>query len=323
MKRLFKSLLQISAALTTAAVVATSGSALRAEPVTIATAAQGSSTYNIALAVARAASDIGGLDLRPQPYKSTSQGSAFVNDGEVDFGLENAVAIRQAMKGEGRFEGAQMSNLRLVARLQPLRMALAVRKDSGIETLDDLRGKRLPAGFRAAVTGETLISAMLATGGLTYADVENIPVNDFTSMSEAFSAGQIDAYIFVIGTPRDEQVSRTVGGLFPLPFPDDEAAQARMKEILPVGSLGRLQPAPNLVDIEKETVVLQYDYFIYTHAGEDDAVVRAMLESLYSGKDLMTESVASMAWFEPSNMNADLGLPFHPAAEAFFAEKGL
>lgn len=60
---------------------------LRADPVTIASAAQGSSTYNIALAIARAAGDIGGLDLRPQPYKSTSQGSAFVDAGEVDFGL--------------------------------------------------------------------------------------------------------------------------------------------------------------------------------------------------------------------------------------------
>ena len=295
----------------------------RAEPVTIASAAQGSSTYNIALAAARAASEIGGLDLRPQPYKSTSQGAAFVDSGEVDFGLENAFAVREAMLGLGRFESQKMGNLRLVARLQPLRMALAVGKDSGIRSFDDLRGKRLPAGFRAAVTGELLISAMLANGGLSYDDVEKVPVNDFTAMAEAFVAGQLDAYIFVIGTPRDEQVSRTVGGLLPLPFVDGAEAVARVQAILPVASLGRLQPDPSLVDIEKETVVLEYDYFVYTHAGEAEETVRKMVESLHGGKDLMVQSVASMAWFDPARMNANLGLPYHPAAEAFFREKGL
>ncbi|WP_187970599.1 TAXI family TRAP transporter solute-binding subunit [Aquibium microcysteis] len=295
----------------------------RAEPVTIASAAQGSSTYNIALAVARAAGEIGGLDLRPQPYKSTSQGAAFVDGGEVDFGLENAFAVREAMLGLGRFEGQKMSNLRLVARLQPLRMALAVRKDSGIRSFDDLRGKRLPAGFRAAVTGELLISAMLANGGLSYDDVEKVPVNDFTAMADAFAAGQLDAYIFVIGTPRDEQVSRTVGGLVPMPFDDGAEALAKLKDVLPVASLGRLQPDPSLVDIDKETVVLEYDYFVYTHAGEADDTVRRMVESLHGGKNLMVQSVASMAWFDPARINADIGLPYHPAAEAFFREKGL
>jgi TRAP transporter TAXI family solute receptor len=297
--------------------------AVRAEPATIASASQGSSTYAIALAIARASRDIGGIDLRPQPYKSTSQGSAFVDSGEVDFGLENAFALRQAILGEGRFEGAKMANLRLVARLQPLRFVLSVRKDSGIRTFDDLRGKRLPAGFRAAVTGEILISAMLANGGLTYNDVEKVPVNDFTAMADAFVAGKIDAYIFVVGTPRDEEVSRSVGGLFPMPLVDDADAQGRIKEILPVGSLGRIQPDSTLIDITKETVILQYDYFVYTHVGEPDETVRKMLESLHGGRDLMVHAVASMAWFDPKRMNADVSLPYHPAAMAFFREKGL
>jgi TRAP-type uncharacterized transport system substrate-binding protein len=296
---------------------------VRAEPVTIASASQGSSTYNIALSIARASSEIGGLDLRPQPYKSTSQGAAFVDSGEVDFGLENAYALREAMLGLGRFDGQQMANLRLVARMQPLRMALAVRKDSGIRTFDDLKGKRLPSGFRAAVTGEILISAFLANGSLNYDDVEKVPVNDFTAMADAFMAGQLDAYIFVIGTPRDEQVSRMVGGLYPLPLTDGAEGLAKVQAILPVGSLGRLQPDPTLVDIETETVVLEYDYFVYTHAGQDDATVRRMVESLHGGKDLMVQSVASMAWFDPQRMNADLDLPYHPSAEAFFREKGL
>jgi hypothetical protein len=263
-----------------------------AEPVTIASAAQGSSTYNYALAIGKAASDGAGMDLRPQPYDSTSQASTFVNDGQVDFGLENAIAIRQAHRGEGKFKDHQLGDLQLVARLVPMRMVLAVRADSGITSIADLKGKRLPAGFAQAVTGETLISAMLASGGLGYGDVEKVVVPNFTAMAESFVAGDLDAFIHVVGTPRDEQVAKDVGGITPLPMASDAAAAAKVQEIVPVASLYALQPAANLTTITAPTEVLQYDYFVYTHAGEDDAHVAALLKAMAEGKATMVESVA-------------------------------
>lgn len=298
------------------------GSKAFAEPVTIASAAQGSSTYNMALAISDAVSAPDGIDMRPQPYKSTSQASGFVDTGEVNFGLENSIAIRQAMLGEGKFEGKALKNLRLVARLLPLRMTLAVRKDSGINKLSDLKGKRLPAGFSAAVTGETLIGTMLASGGLSYDDVEKVQISDFTAMAEAFVAGQIDAFIHVIGTPRDVQVSKDVGGITTLQLGSDDAAKAYVAKNFPVGSLYLLQPDAKITTINEPTTILQYDYYIYSHAGQPDESVRALLDGIRKNKAQMVEAVSSMSWFDPDKMYADIGLAWHPAAEAFFKETG-
>lgn len=294
----------------------------QAGPVTIASAGQGSSTYNFALAISKAAQEGAGLDLRPQPYDSTSQASSFVDRGEVDFGLENAIAIRQAMRGEGRFEGHQLGELRLVARLVPMRMTLAVRADSPITSLDDLKGLRLPAGFAQAVTGEALISAMLASGGLSYDDVTPVKVANFTAMAEAFVVGDLDAFIHVIGTPRDEQVARDVNGLRVLALGTGPEAEARIKPFVPVASLMQLQPEPKLATITAPVQILQYDYFIYTHAGTPDATVSALLGALRGGKATMLASVASLDWFEPDAMHVDIGLPYHPAAEAFYRDHG-
>jgi len=293
-----------------------------AAPVGIASAAQGSSTYNMALAISNVAS-ANGLDLRPQPYKSTSQASGIVNAGELAFGLENAIAIRQAYVGEGKFADQPLTDLRLVARLLPLRMTLAVRKDSGIKTIADLKGKRLPAGFPAAVTGEMLIDTMLGTGGITYADVQKVQINDFTAMAEAFVAGDLDAFIHVIGTPRDEQVSRDVNGIVPLQLGNDTAAQDWVKQNMPVGSLYLLQPVANITTITEPTEILQYDYYVYTSASEPADEVVKLIESLRNGKAAMVESVAGLAWFEPDAMYGDVGVPFHPAAEAYYKEHGL
>jgi len=294
----------------------------QAAPLGMASAAQGSSTHNMALAIAGVAADQG-LDLRPQPYKSTSQASGIVNAGELDFGLENAIAIRQAFKGEGRFKDEPLTNLRLVAKLMPLRMVIGVRKDSGITSLADLRGKRLPSGFPAAVTGELLISTMLSTGGLSYDDVQKVPVNDFTAMADAFVAGELDAFIHVIGTPRDEQVARDVGGIVPLSLGSDEAAIASVKEKMPVGSLYLLEPSPRLASITQPTEILQYDFFVYTHANEPDDNVVKLIEAMRKGKAKMLESVASMDWFDPAAMYADIGVDYHPAALAYYQKNGL
>lgn len=293
-----------------------------AAPLTLSSAAKGSSSYSMALAVVGAAGKAG-IDLRPQPFKSTSQGLGFVNTGEIDFGLDNAIALRQAYLWQGKFADAAMTDLRLVARLQPMRMALAVRAGSGITSIADLKGKRLPSGFQTAVTGETLVSTLLAAGGLSYDDVLRVPVSDFTAMAEAFVDGKIDAFIHVIGSPRDDQVMRDAGSLIPLSVPTSEGAKAAIAALFPEGTIVTVTPSPELTTITAPLEALQYDFFIYTQAGAPDEEVTAMIDALRAGKDDMAAAVASLKWFDPDNLRVDIGVPYHPAAEAFFKANGM
>lgn len=306
-----------------AVVVFTSSTAAVAEPISIATARQGSSTHNLGLAVSTVAAEISDLDIRPLPFQSTSQALPMVDSNEIGLGLENAYALLEATSGAGTFENFQQKNLRLVARLLPLRMTVGVRADSDIQSVADLKGMRLPAGFGTTVTGELLISTLLATGGLDYDDVEQVPVANFSAMADAFIAGDIDAYIFVVGSPRDANVSVQVGGLRAIDLNDSPETLATVKEILPVASLYELAPAENLMDIDDVTTILQYDYFVYTNDARPDADVTALLTALQGGKAQMEEMVASLSWFLPENMYADVPMPYHPAAIAFFEAQGI
>ena len=275
------------------------------------------------LAISTVASDISGLDIRPLPFQSTSQALPAVDSGEIGFGLENSYALLQATAGTVVFEGQPQENIRVVARLLPLRMTIGVRADSNIQSVEDLKGLRLPSGFGTTVTGETLISAFLSTGGLTYDDVERVPVASFSAMAEAFIAGDLDAYIFIPGSPRDTNISVQVGGLRPLDLSDSAESLAGVKAILPVASLYDIDATENLLDVVQTTTILQYDYFVYTSASQSDENVIALLDALSGGKDSMEEMVASLRWFYPENMYADVPIPYHDAAIAYFEAKGL
>lgn len=305
-----------------AALAAMLATPVLADPIGLGTGAQGSATYNIALAVANVATD-DGLDMRPQPYKSTPQATGIVDAGELDFGLDNSIGLRQAYLGQGKFKDQPLTNLRLVARIVPVRATLTVRKDSGITSVADLKGKRLPAGFGSVVTGELIVSTVLATAGLSYDDVQKVQVSDYTAMNEAFADGQIDAFVHLIGTPRDEQTARDVGGVLPLQVGTDEKALAAIKEKMPAAHVYLMQPEANITTLAQPTEVLQYDFYIYTHADEPDDKVVKLIESIRNGKAKMTESVASFSWFEPDEMHGELDVPFHPAAEAYYKEHGL
>ena len=297
--------------------------ATAADPLSMATGPQGTVTYNMGLAIAKAGSVHHDMDLRLRPYKSTSQGSGIVDTGEVNFGLENALGMLQAHKGEGAFAGAALSNIRLVATLIPFRVTFGVRLNDPAKTIADLKGRRIASGFRGAVVGEPLIKALLSTAGLSYADVVAVEVSDLTAQTEGFIAGTIDAYTSVLGSSRDEQLNEELGGIRALPLGAGEGVLEKIREFLPPARIVVVDPEPGLIGISEPTPIIEYDYYVYASADTPDAAVRDLIDSLTKGKAEMEAVVTGFRWFEPTKMAGDIGVPYHPAAEAYYKEAGI
>ena len=91
-----------------------------------------------------------GLQMRPQTMGGTQQYIPIVNAGQLEFGIGNMYQTAQAYAGIGLSKGHAHGNLRMVATLMPFRTGLMVANDSGIKKVADLKGKRVPYGYRAA-----------------------------------------------------------------------------------------------------------------------------------------------------------------------------
>ncbi len=82
---------------------------------------------------------------------------AMVHAGQAEMGIANFLALPAMMEGTGDWEGRGNDSLRAIAILSATPNVLAVHVDSGIETIEDLAGKRInPGGLGTATEAVTL-----------------------------------------------------------------------------------------------------------------------------------------------------------------------
>lgn len=123
-----------------------------------------------------------------------------ISDGTLESGLSQADISYWAYNGEGNFEkrGPQ-AKLRTIANLFPESVHLVVHRDSGIQSVSDLRGKRISLDLEGSGTRVDAL-LILKAYGLKYNDL----------LAEAYAAGdaadlmregKLDGFFMVVGTP--------------------------------------------------------------------------------------------------------------------------
>jgi len=234
-------------------------------------------------------------------------------DAPVDFGVTAAGMLASAAR-------AQYPNLRLVANIEdPTYLLVAVKAESGITDLGDIRARRLPVTIlagggsapvleRYGITAEALAS----WGG---------------SVGRAMGAGldvDFDVIIDDLGSPAMNPESRqwpTLSQAYDLRFLD-----------LPEGLLEELAREP---DYERVTVkwglLRGVDREIPT-VGRSGEVIFARADTpeqaAYDLARAVDEHRAALRWhvrpysYDPETVWRSQGVPLHPGAERYYREKG-
>jgi TRAP transporter TAXI family solute receptor len=274
-------------------------------------------------ALARTMSEAANIQSRVQPYSGSSAVLPLVNSGELDLTVCNVLEMQEAANGEGPYAGRKQANLRVLGVIFPLYSSIFVRKDSPIKTLADLKGKRVPYGFTAQVTLERIVSAILATGGLSNRDIVPVLVPNVIRGADDFMEGKIDGGFFAIGAAKVAEVHKAVGGIRYLPVPDDPEALAAMRKLMPYAYVTEVKPSPAFVGLDGPTKLMAYDYLVVAGAHVKDDVVYQIAKAMYENKPKLVESLRAFNGFNPNNMHKTMPAAFHPGSEKFYKEKGI
>ncbi len=278
----------------------------------LATMQPGSLNHTTASAIAKVVKEKGGLTMLVQPTAGETVIIPLVARGEAEFGLANALEVSVAT------ENNRLPDLRLIGALHPLPTAFFARKDSGMRSIADVKGKKLVWGFSAQRVVDIVSRAILATVDLTERDITPVRVPNVVRGADDFIAGAADVFYFAFGAPKVREVDATVGGIRALEIPESGMPAAR--KIYSDGYLAPAAPGPFYVGVEKPMGVYTWDNLIFTNAKVKDEVVIKMMETLANNKGDLVAIQPALRAFTPAALYKKFSTPYHPGALKYFAD---
>ena len=295
-----------------AALALTAGTA-SAQTYGIATMPPGTLSHTTASAIAKVLKEKGGLNVLVQPTAGETTLLPLVGRGEADLGIANIFETEAAMKAN--------PDLRIVGSLHSLRGAFWVRKDTPMKTIADLKGKRVVLGFSAMRTIDPLVKAILATGGLTEADVKPVLVPNVVRGADDFANGAADMFFFAFGGAKVREVDATVGGIRALEIPKEGMAAAQ--KIVPEGYLSPAVPSPFFVGVDHPMGVYTWDNMLVTNAKVKDEVIVKMIETLQANKADLIAVQPALRDFDDKALYKAYDLKYHPGALKYFKDHNI
>ena len=294
-----------------------------AQPLGLGTSPQGTLVYALGASVAKVLTDKGGLQARVQPSSGTGTMIPLVDSGEIDIGFANTLELWDAFHGKGTFDKRANPNLRTLAVIFPIRTGLFVRADSPIKTIADLKGKTIAYGFTSQEIIKTTVDAMLATGGLTAADLKTVLVPNLVRGVDELMAGRVDVTTFAVGSAKVSEADASVGGIRYIPLPDTPEALAAMQKVFRTAYFTKVDPAPNLAGVKAPIVMMSYDYAVFAYKDLKPERAKTIVRLIAENKDALAQGQPLFRQMEIERLFSQIDVPFHEGAVAYFREKGI
>ncbi|MEL6289483.1 MAG: TAXI family TRAP transporter solute-binding subunit [Pseudomonadota bacterium] len=247
-----------------------------------------------------------------------------VQNGELEAGLAAADVTRSMFLGEGKFEGKKHPKLRVIANLYPEDLHLVLPAGKTINSLADLKGKRV--GIAQAGSGtQVAVLQMLDAWGVNRDNIDEAELNNSQS-AERLADGQLDAYFYAAGWPVAAMVQLSnTKGMNLHSFSDEDLK--KINGIIPAYIPSKI-PGGVYKGIDSEVKTPAVSALLVVSADQSEELVYGITKALWNSntRKLLDNGHAKGKQITPDTALsgvAELGVPLHPGAEKFYKEAGL
>ena len=306
------------------AALAPTSSAQQRTDIVWAGAGVGSSSYNHAAAYAAVISKHSDkLEVTAVPAAGSVEVPRLLNVGQIDVGINNTQASYDAYNGVGSFEGhPPIDKLRLLWHMVAGVTHVVVDAGSGIETVADLRGRRLAhvrPGSSAYVQAQDLLASFdidMASDltGYGYSHSEQVA---------AFRDGHVDA-IITGGSAGSGQILELIAGreVRFLGITDEE--WERLAATVPDGYYSRFTiPAGTYTGQDEEVHTFAIPSFWAATTDMPDEVAYELARVFFENRDEAIEMVATIDETDLQKQTLAAPIPWHPGSRRYFEEQGV
>lgn len=253
-----------------------------------------------------------------QATTGAMENDVLICTGQADAGLIDSFAYFAAADGTEPYT-EQYTGISAIAAGAPSMMTIAVRADSGIESVADLAGHSIAVG--AAGSGaEFETRFILESLGLAYSDFSRVDMVGIGPGFTSFQDGKVDAVISLMGAGNSSLMEAMTNVDIKLLALSEAEVQQVMEEcefaveaVIPGGSYSG-------IDQDILTVSVPCMLAVRSDMAEDE--VYQMTQAIYENLDSLkaTNSNFNQWTFGPDCTG---NVPLHPGAEQYYLDHGI
>lgn len=306
-----------------------SSSKSKKENISLGTYQPGTAYHSVASGIASVISNNSStVNATVRPFSGPQAWYPLMNEGSVDLGLTD-FHVNWAYQGIKGNEEKNPNIRTLVAGNTVPVVGYAVREDSKINSLKDLKGKKLAYYTATPESFIPYLEIQLASVGLTWDDVTKVPVSDIVQGLDALREGRVDAAftgdpsvgIFLEVDSSLKIKGLNLGDIKPEDFDDfPEDFREEMKEksagIDPVVLEGGFLKEPTVI-LEEPVVLVASNELSEESAYE-------VVETLFENYEELAPIFSWLEDWTPETMfRPDPPAPYHPGVIKYFKENDI
>lgn len=262
-----------------------------------------------------------GIRCQVQPSEGSVANLDGVRADELDLAIVQSDWLHHAYRGNSRFKITKpYRTLRTLFLLHLEPLTVLARRDSGIRSFIDLKGKRVNLGTPGSGQRAT-IAVLLAELRWNTNVFQQALELDAAEQVRALCDNEVDAIIYMVGHPNTSVLEATTAcNSVLVPVTGPAVAQLVLRHPYYLhgripGGMYRGNPDPIDTFGVRAVLVAEQDL--------PDSTVRALLEAVFENFDEFRKQHPALMTLDPRNMVQDgSDVPLHPAAAAYFREKG-
>lgn len=284
---------------------------------TIATAAPGGVYAVYGEGLAKIITDEVGIPTSTRQTQGPPQNLILLMGGQTEIGLVTSGPALEAMEGTSELmPGKSYDGMRALVAMYPTAFQMIALKDSGIDSLDDLAGKRVGSGPRAGTGGVYWVRWLESLG------IEaNMQYGSSSDQTSQLADGRLDAFILAGGMPHpsfselETTQDVTIFGM-------SEETRAKLIEANPSAVPFDI-PASTYKSVDTDLATAAMWNFVVVDESMPEELAYGITKAILENNDRLKATHAAAKDTLAENITKDTFIPLHPGAARYYAEIGV
>ncbi|UPK76088.1 TAXI family TRAP transporter solute-binding subunit [Nocardioidaceae bacterium SCSIO 66511] len=229
--------------------------------------------------------------------------------GDYDIGFSLADSAADAINGDGDFGEPQ--DISTLGRIYPNYTQVVVRKDAGIDSIADFKGKRISTGSPQSGT-EVIANRLIEASGLAVDDVKAQRL-DLTQTIDGMKDGSIDGFVWSGGLPTPALTDLFTSMGDKMEFVDPTPLLPKLKKVNEVYAEGSVPADTYGLDEDVPSIVVPNVLVVSNDM--PDNLACGLTDLLYSETDALVDVHPSAKEITVETAAETDPIPLHPGAQ--------